>query len=106
MPTACASIAASPPPHAGMVISSASARTWVVDDITFRQEMSAQQPSRLLLILAGALTQLVGASCLILGLVSLPILHDLHGGTKSVLASIVAAPPPPVCRAPVYGGRR
>ena len=67
--------------------------------------MSAQQPSRLLLILAGALTQLVGAACLILGFASLPIVHDLHGGTKSIVASIVAALATVICGTLVYRGR-
>lgn len=48
-------------------------------------------PSRALLIVAGLLTQLLGAACLVLALASIPIVHDLHGGTKAALASVIAA---------------
>jgi ketosteroid isomerase-like protein len=63
------------------------------------------QPSRLLLILAGALTQLVGIACLILNLASLPFAHDLHAKTHSILAAIVAALATVVCGTLVYRGR-
>jgi SnoaL-like protein len=76
-----------------------------VYDITFAVEMPAAQPSRLLLILAGALTQLVGAVCFVLALASLPVLHDLHSGTHALLASIVAAAATVICGTLVYRGR-
>ena len=67
--------------------------------------MSDSQPSRALLIAAGALTQLTGAACLVLGLASLPVVHDLHSGTHAVIASIVAALAAIVCGTLVYRGR-
>jgi len=63
------------------------------------------QPSRVLLIVAGALTQLVGAACLVLNLASLPFARDLHAHTHSILASIVAALATIVCGTLVYRGR-
>ena len=63
------------------------------------------QPSRLLLILAGALTQVMGAACLILNVASLPFAHDLHARTHSILASIVAALATVNCGTLVYRGR-
>jgi len=62
-------------------------------------------PSRLLLILAGAWTQLVGAAYLVLALASLPVAHDLHTGTHSLIASIVAAVAALVCGTLIYRGR-
>ncbi len=62
-------------------------------------------PSRWLLIVAGAWTQLVGAAYLVLALASLPVAHDLHAGTHSLIASIVAALAALVCGALVYRGR-
>ena len=59
----------------------------------------------MLLIIAGALTQLIGAACLILALASLPILHDLHSGTHSLIASIVAAFAAVICGTLAYRGR-
>lgn len=67
--------------------------------------MSDSQPSRVLLIVAGALTQLTGLACLVLGLASLPIVHDLHSGTQSVIATVVAALAAIVCGTLVYRGR-
>ncbi|MEO8841143.1 MAG: nuclear transport factor 2 family protein [Kofleriaceae bacterium] len=63
------------------------------------------QPSRVLLIVAGALTQVVGAACLILNLVSLPFAHDLHARTHSIVAAIVAALATVICGTLVYRGR-
>jgi hypothetical protein len=63
------------------------------------------QPSRLLLIVAGALTQVMGAACLILNVASLPFAHDLHAHTHSILASIVAALATVICGTLVYRGR-
>lgn len=51
----------------------------------------ANRPSRVWLVLAGVVTQLLGVGCLVLGLASLPVVHDLHGGMHSVIAAIVAA---------------
>ena len=62
-------------------------------------------PSRWLLIVAGAWTQLVGAAYLVLALASLPVAHDLHAGTHSLIASIVAALAALVCGALIYRGR-
>jgi ketosteroid isomerase-like protein len=62
-------------------------------------------PTRWLLILAGVLTQLVGLSCLVLGLASLPILHDLHAGTGALIASIIAALATVICGTLVWRGR-
>jgi ketosteroid isomerase-like protein len=58
-----------------------------------------------LLIAAGLLTQLLGAACLILALASLPVVHDLHGGTKAALASVVASLGAIVCGTLVWRGR-
>jgi hypothetical protein len=63
------------------------------------------QPSRALLILAGALTQLVGVACLILNVGSLPFAHDLHAHTHSILAAIVAALATVICGTLVYRAR-
>src|SRR5580698_9487606 len=62
-------------------------------------------PSRWMLIVAGAWTQLVGAAYLVLALASLPVAHDLHTGTHSLIASIVAALAALVCGTLVYRGR-
>jgi hypothetical protein len=62
-------------------------------------------PSRALLIAAGLLTQVLGAACLVLALASLPIVHDLHGGTKAGLASVVASLGAIVCGTLVWRGR-
>lgn len=62
-------------------------------------------PSRALLIVAGLLTQLLGAMCLVLALASIPIVHDLHGGTKAALASVIAALAAMVCGTLVWRGR-
>jgi ketosteroid isomerase-like protein/uncharacterized membrane protein YgcG len=63
------------------------------------------QPSRVLLIIAGALTQVVGAACLVLNVASLPFAHDVHARTHSIVASIVAALATIVCGTLVYRGR-
>jgi hypothetical protein len=67
--------------------------------------MSERLPSRALLIAAGVVTQLCAAACLVLGLASLPIVHDLHAGLHGVVAGIVAAFVAFVCGALVWGGR-
>ena len=63
------------------------------------------QPSRALLIVAGALTQLVGVACLILNLGSLPFARDLHAPSHSIVAAIVAALATVICGTLVYRGR-
>jgi len=63
------------------------------------------QPSRVLLILAGLLTQILGGACFVLALASLPVVHDLHGGTKAALASVIAALGAIVCGTLVWRGR-
>lgn len=63
------------------------------------------QPSRVLLIVAGVLTQMVGAACLVLNLASLPFAHDVHARTHSIIASVVAALATIVCGTLVYRGR-
>ncbi len=63
------------------------------------------QPSRALLIVAGALTQLVGVACLILNAGSLPFARDLHAHTHSIVAAIVAALATVVCGTLIYRGR-
>ncbi|MBV8762553.1 MAG: hypothetical protein JO257_35035, partial [Deltaproteobacteria bacterium] len=67
--------------------------------------MGEGPPSRVLLIIAGLLTQLLGGACFVLALASLPVVHDLHGGTKSALASVVAALGAIVCGTLVWRGR-
>jgi hypothetical protein len=64
-----------------------------------------KQPSRALLIAAGLSTQLLGAASLVLALASLPVVHDLHGGTKAALASVVASLGAIVCGTLVWRGR-
>ena len=66
---------------------------------------SGTQPSRVLLIAAGSLTQLIGTACLILALASLPVVHDLQTGTGGVIASIVASLAAIVCGTLVWRGR-
>ena len=66
--------------------------------------MGDRPPSRALLIVAGLLTQLCGAVCLVLALASLPIVHDLHGGTHGLLASAIAAIAAMVCGTLAYRG--
>ncbi|MEP6862471.1 MAG: nuclear transport factor 2 family protein [Deltaproteobacteria bacterium] len=63
------------------------------------------QPSRVLLIVAGVATQVVGAACLVLNLASLPFAHDVHARTHSIIASVVAALATVVCGTLVYRGR-
>ena len=67
--------------------------------------MGDGQPSRVLLIIAGLLTQLLGGVCFVLALASLPVVHDLHGGTKAALASVIAALGAIVCGTLVWRGR-
>jgi hypothetical protein len=67
--------------------------------------VASGQPSRVLLIIAGVLTQLLGAVCLVLALASIPVVHDLHGGTKSAVASVVASLGAIVCGTLVWRGR-
>lgn len=67
--------------------------------------MGDGQPSRVLLIIAGLLTQLLGGVCCVLALASLPVVHDLHGGTKAALASVIAALGAIVCGTLVWRGR-
>ena len=66
---------------------------------------SGAQPSRVLLIAAGALTQLIGVVCLILALASLPVVADLKSGMSGVFASIVAALAAIVCGTLAWRGR-
>lgn len=67
--------------------------------------MYGPPPSRLLLVLAGGLTQIAGAAYLILGLASLPIANELHGGVRSVAVSMVAALATVVCGTLVHRGK-
>ncbi len=57
------------------------------------------------MIVAGALTQLVGVACLILNIGSLPFARDLHAHTQSIVAAIVAALATVICGTLVYRGR-
>lgn len=66
---------------------------------------SGTQPSRVLLIAAGVLTQLTGAVCLVLALAALPIAHDLRSGTTGVVATAVAALAALVCGPLIWRGR-
>jgi hypothetical protein len=68
-------------------------------------ERSAKPPSRALLIASGALTQLIGTACLVLALASLPVVHDLHHGMQSVIASVISALAAIVCGTLAYRGR-
>lgn len=63
------------------------------------------QPSRALLIAAGALTQVLGALCVVLSMASLPVVSDLKTGTGGVIASIVASLAAVVCGTLVWRGR-
>ncbi len=65
----------------------------------------AKPPSRALLIAAGALTQLIGTACLVLALASLPVVHDLHRGMQSLVASVISALAAIVCGTLAYRGR-
>src|SRR2546430_17150773 len=67
--------------------------------------MASRPPSRALLILAGLVTQLCGALCLGLALAALPVVHDLHGGMRGLVASAVAAVAAMVCGTLAYRGR-
>jgi hypothetical protein len=62
-------------------------------------------PSRWLLILAGVLTQVIGMVCLVLALASLPVVHDLHRGMQSLIASVIAALAAIVCGTLAWRGR-
>lgn len=66
---------------------------------------SGTQPSRVLLIAAGLLTQVIGATCLILGLASIPVIADLKGGMSGVIASVIASLAAIVCGTLVWRGR-
>lgn len=63
------------------------------------------QPSRALLVAAGVLTQLIGVACLVLTLVSIPVVADLRSGMGSVIASIIASLAAIVCGTLVWRGR-
>jgi hypothetical protein len=63
------------------------------------------QPSRVLLIAAGTLTQLIGGTCLVLALSSLPVAHDLKSGMSGVIASIIAALAAIICGTFVWRAR-
>jgi hypothetical protein len=65
----------------------------------------AKPPSRALLIAAGVLTQLIGTACLVLALASLPVVHDLHHGMQSVIASVISALAAIVCGTLAWRGR-
>jgi hypothetical protein len=65
---------------------------------------SEAQPSRALLIAAGSLTQLIGATCLVLALSSLPIAHDLRSGMGGLIASIIASLAAIICGTFVWRG--
>ena len=67
--------------------------------------MAEQAPSRLLVIAAGLLTQLIGAGCLVLSLASLPAAHDLHHGTHAAVGAAVAAVAALIVGALAYGSR-
>src|SRR5580765_6567477 len=62
-------------------------------------------PSRVLLIVAGVLTQLIGTACLVLALASLPVVHDLHRGMQSLIASVIASLAAIVCGTLAWRGR-
>jgi ketosteroid isomerase-like protein len=67
--------------------------------------MPEQAPSRLLVIAAGLLTQLIGAGCLVLSLASLPAAHDLHHGTHAAIGAAIAAVAALIVGALAYGSR-
>jgi hypothetical protein len=69
------------------------------------KKQKQRPPSRVLLVAAGALTQLVGAACLVLALASLPAVHDAHRGMSATVASAAAAAAGCVCGYLVYYGR-
>src|SRR5439155_22944524 len=64
-----------------------------------------KRPSRVVLIVAGALTQRIVTTCLVLALASLPVVHDLHRGMQSLVASVIAALAAIVCGTLAYRGR-
>ena len=64
-----------------------------------------KRPTRALLITAGVLNQLFGVCCLVLALASLPIVHDLHRGMQSVIASVIASIAAIVCGTLLWRGR-
>lgn len=66
---------------------------------------SGTQPSRALLIAAGVLTQLIGLTCLVLALASIPIVIDTRSGMSAIGASIIAALAAIVCGSLVWRGR-
>jgi ketosteroid isomerase-like protein len=66
---------------------------------------SGTQPSRALLIAAGVLTQLIGVTCLVLALASIPVVVDTRSGMSAVGASVVAALAAIVCGSLVWRGR-
>lgn len=66
---------------------------------------SGTQPSRALLIAAGVLTQLIGITCLVLALASVPIVIDSRSGMSAIGASIIAALAAIVCGSLVWRGR-
>ena len=66
---------------------------------------SGTQPSRALLIAAGVLTQLIGITCLVLALASIPIVIDTRSGMSAIGASIIAALAAIVCGSLVWRGR-
>src|SRR5207248_177177 len=64
-----------------------------------------KRPTRALLITAGVLNQVLGVGCLVLALASLPVVHDLHHGTQSVIASVIASFAAIVCGTLLWRGR-
>ncbi len=51
----------------------------------------ASPPSRVVLVFSGLFTQLIGAACLVLGLASFPVMHDLHRPVTVVAAWVCGA---------------
>ena len=66
---------------------------------------AASPPSRIVLVFSGLFTQLVGAACLVLGLASFPVMHDLHRPIHVVIGWVLSAVGALICGGLSYRAR-
>ena len=66
---------------------------------------AASPPNRTVLVFSGLFTQLIGAACLVLGLASFPVMHDLHRPIHVVIAWVLSALGALICGGLSYRAR-
>jgi hypothetical protein len=72
--------------------------------LPFREDM-AKAPSRIVPVFAALFTQLIGAACLVIGLASIPMVHDTHRGNEILIGWIAGAFFALICGGLSYQGR-